>query len=92
MRGDELIVVSMTRCLRLHLALGARVRYRGLGRVCIGIDELRLRVRGIYPMLVILGLGLTVLFRIIIGGTSADHVRWGLGGVSSSRTRMIGSS
>ncbi|KAI9439192.1 hypothetical protein H4582DRAFT_2142590 [Lactarius indigo] len=36
-----------------------------------------------------LGLGLGVLLRIIKGGSSTDHVRWGLSGVSS-RTGMVG--
>jgi hypothetical protein len=43
---------------------------------------------GIYPMLVVLGLGLSILFWIVIGGSSADHVRWGLGSVGS-RTWVI---
>ncbi|KAH9051383.1 hypothetical protein EDB83DRAFT_2397799, partial [Lactarius deliciosus] len=42
-------------------------------------------------MLIVLGLGLSVVFRIIIGGSSTDHGRWGLGGVGS-RTGMIRSS
>ncbi len=77
----------------MHLPLCARVRYRGLRgiRWGIGIDERGLPVRVIYPTLIVLGLGLSVLFRIIKGGSSADHARWGLGGVSS-RTGMVGSS
>jgi hypothetical protein len=39
-------------------------------------------------MLVVLGLGLRVLFWIVVGGSSADHVRWGSVG---SRTGVIGS-
>ncbi|KAH9162837.1 hypothetical protein EDB89DRAFT_2024063 [Lactarius sanguifluus] len=42
-------------------------------------------------MLIVLGSGLSVLLRIIIGGSSTDHVRWGLGSVNS-RIGMIGSS
>lgn len=91
MRGDELIVISVTRNLRLHVPLCARVRHRGLGRVRWGIGIERLPVRVIYPMLIVLCLGLGVLLWIIKGGSGADHVRWGLGGVDS-RTGMVGSS
>lgn len=83
-RGNELILIGMTRCLRLDLALRARVGYSGLRRIRGGVG---INVSVINPMLIVLGLGLGVLLRIIVRRTSADHIRWRLG----SRTG-IGSS